>query len=387
MSDAFAPAKIGGVALRNRVLQAATFEGMCTDGVPTEALVAHHRDLARGGVALTTVAHAAVSGEGRNHRAQLWLRDEAVARLRTLVSAVRYEGAAASIQLVHAGYDADPSVTGSEPIGPSAVRSRNRSVTARRMTEVEVSRIVGDYALAAGFAVAAEFDAVELQFGHGMLVSQFLSSFTNRRDDRWGGSLDNRMRLGIEIIRVVRSVIGPRRALIVRFNVVDGFDDGIELEEGVEMATRFGRESVDALLPSAGFEGKLSLFGIRGTVPALALARARASALAKLGTLVKSGLLEKGYPFEPMYLLGHAQAVRRAVKVPVVLVGGLRSRKHLDVAMKAGFGFVAMARPLVHDPAIVKRMGGRELPGSSCVPCNECLGVRPDGGIACPNRR
>lgn len=386
MSGVFAPTNLGAVPLRNRVLQSATFEGLSIDGVPTERLVSHHRELARGGVALTTVAHAAVAGDGRNHAAQLWLREEAVPRLREVVAAVRYEGAAAAIQLVHAGYDADPAVTGGEPIGPSAVRSRNRSVTARRMAEVDVSRIVGDFALAAGFAVAADFNAIELQFGHGMLVSQFLSRFTNRRDDRWGGSLDNRARLAIEIIRVVRSVIGPRRALIVRINVVDGFAGGVDLAEGVATATLLAHENIDALLPSAGFAGKAPMFGIRGEVPALALARARPTALAKLGTLFRSALFERGYPFEPMFLLGHAQAVRRAVKVPVVLVGGLRSRKHLDTAMKAGFGFVAMGRPLVHDPNIVKRMGNREVPGSSCVPCNECLGVRPDFGIVCPRR-
>lgn len=386
MSEAFAPAKLGAVSLRNRILQAATFEGLSIDGMPTEQLVAHHRELARGGVALTTVAHAAVAGDGRNHAAQLWLRDETVPRLRELVSAVHYEGAAAAIQLVHAGYDADPAITGGEPMGPSAIRSNNRSVTARRMAEVDVSRIVGDFAVAAGVAVQADFDVIELQFGHGMLVSQFLSRFTNRRDDRWGGTLDNRARLAIEIVRVVRSVIGQRRALVIRLNVVDGFAGGVELAEGVEIASLLARESVDALLPSAGFIGKLPLFGIRGAIPTLALVRSRATALARLGAFFKVGLFERGFPFEPMFLLGHAQAVRRAVKVPVVLVGGLRSRKHFDTAMKAGFGYVAMGRPLVHDPGIVKRMANRAAAGSSCVPCNECLGVAPDAGIVCPRR-
>lgn len=386
MIDPFAPTQLGPLRLRSRIIQAATFEGLCIDGIATHRLVEHHRNLARGGVAMTTVAHAAVVASGRDHVGQLWLHDDAVPKLRELTAAVRYEGAAAAIQLDHAGYDADPTLAGGELLAPSEHRSPNRSVTARRMTEAEISRVVGQFAAAASVAVAAGFDAIELQFGHGLLISQFLSPAINRRDDRWGGSVDNRARLAIEIIRVVRSVIGSARALIVRHNIEDGFSGGLEPQESLAFASRFARENVDALLPSAGFAGKAPMFGLRGAVPTVALARARPSALSRLGTLLRTSLFVRGYRFDELYLLGHVQAIKKATGKPVVLVGGVRSRKHMTTAMQAGLDFVAMARPLVHDPGLVKRLASESLAASGCVPCNECLGVRTPEGIECPRR-
>lgn len=379
----FSPFRLRGLTLRNRVIKAATFEGLCPEGLPTSALVEHHRAIARGGAALTTVASAAVTAQGRSYPTQLVMSREAVAGLRELTTAVRGEGGAASLQLGHGGGFTHKSVIGTEPLAPSRVYDRHRKSWSRAMTEVEISRVVGDFARAAGLAVEAKFDAVELLFAHGHLVSQFLSPYSNHRDDRWGGSLDNRIRLAIEIARVVRSTVGAKIPVLAKINLVDGFEGGLELAEAVTFARRLEAEGVDALVPTGGFASRAPMYGVRGEVPVLALAAAQPTAYRKLGTFMFTRLFVQEYPFEELFFLEEAKQLRARVKIPVVLVGGVKSRESLDKAMLAGFDLVGMARALIHEPGLVARLASGSASTSGCVTCNECLGTMERGGIRC----
>jgi 2,4-dienoyl-CoA reductase-like NADH-dependent reductase (Old Yellow Enzyme family) len=379
----FSPFRLRGLTLRNRVIKAATFEGLCPDGTPTEALIGHHREIAHGGAALTTVACAAVTAEGRSYPTQLVMKRESVRGLRQLVSAVRSEGGAASIQLGHGGGFSNKSVIGTEPLAPSRVYNRARKSWPRAMTDAEVAGIVGDYARAAGFAMEAKFDAVELLFGHGHLISQFLSPFTNRRDDRWGGSLANRARLAIEITRVVRAAVGKSVPILAKINLVDGFEGGVEIADAIAFARLLEAEGVDALVPSGGFASKAPLYAVRGEVPVVPLAAAQPTIYGKLGTFMYTRLFVQEYPFQELFFLEEARLLRKRVKIPVVLTGGVTSRKSLDIAMREQFELVGMARALVHEPGLVTRLANGSAERSGCVPCNECLGTMERGGIRC----
>src|SRR6185503_17886433 len=189
------PVRLGPIELRNRVVKAATYETRARDGLVTDALVGWHRELAAGGVGMTTLAYCAVSPEGRTFADQIWIREEALPGLRRFCAAVHDEGARAAIQLAHAGWFADPRVTGTRPIGPSRTFSPHARAWSRAATEEDLGRITGDFGLAAALAVEAGFDALEVHVGHGYLLSQFLSPYNNRRSDTWGGGIENRARL------------------------------------------------------------------------------------------------------------------------------------------------------------------------------------------------
>jgi 2,4-dienoyl-CoA reductase-like NADH-dependent reductase (Old Yellow Enzyme family) len=356
---------------------------MCPGGSPSEALIDHHRAIASGGAAMTTVAYCAVSSDGRSYATQLLMTPERVPLLRRLTDAVHREGAATSIQLGHCGYFAETRVIGTRPIGASRVFNTYGLTFPRPMQDPDFERVVSDFASSARLAKDAGFDAVELHFGHGYLVSQFLSPYTNRRDDRWGGSIENRMRLAVEISRAVRSAVGPSFAVLAKVNLVDGFSGGLELEESIEVARRLEQEGLDALVLSGGFVSRSSLFMLRGDVPLRQMIAGQDRAMRKLGLFLFGRLLVQQYPYAEAFFLEEARRMRAAVKMPLMLLGGIKSRATITRARAEGFELVGMARALLHDPTLPNRFASGELETSGCVPCNECIAEMDRGGVRC----
>ena len=192
MTDPFSPFRLAGLALRNRVIKTATFEGMSPGGRVSESLIEHHRALAAGGVAMTTVAYCAVTPDGRTFRDQLHMRPEIVPDLRRLTEAVHAGGAAVSVQLGHCGaFSNNRDLVRRRPMGPSRalnlVGALSGRVLADAMSETEIEEVTAAFVSSARLAREAGFDAVELHLGHGYLLSQFLSPGTNKRRDRFGG--------------------------------------------------------------------------------------------------------------------------------------------------------------------------------------------------------
>jgi 2,4-dienoyl-CoA reductase-like NADH-dependent reductase (Old Yellow Enzyme family) len=379
----FSPIAIGPLRLRNRIVKPATFEGMCPGGLPSEALLAHHRAVAAGGAAMTTVAYASVSPEGRSYATQLLVRPAALPALRRLTDAVHREGAAASLQIGHCGDFADPRVTGVRPLGPSHRLDLYHLAVARPMREPDLEQAVADFARAAGVAREAGFDAVEPHFGHGYLVSQFLSPWTNRRRDRWGGPLENRMRLAVAVLRAMRTAVGPELPIVPKVNLSDGFAGGLQVEEAVEVARRLEAEGATALALSGGFVSRAPLFMLRGEVPVAAMARAQRGPWAKVGLQLFGRLAVPAHPFEEGFFLPEARRVRSAVRIPLMLLGGLRSRAGLEGAVAEGFELLGMGRALLHDPSLPRRLERREVDATPCVPCNECIAEMDRGGVRC----
>ncbi len=383
MSGAFTPFALGDLKLRNRIIKAATFEGMSANGAPSDALVEHHRAIARGGAAMTTVAYCSVSPEGRSYATQLLSTPEIVAPLRRLTDAVHAEGAAASLQLGHCGYFADRRVIGRRPLGASRVFNTYGLTFAQPMSDADLRRVIDDFATAAERAFAAGFDAIELHCGHGYLISQFLSPFTNRRRDAWGGPLENRARLAIEILRAVRARVGDSRAVLCKINLRDGFDGGLEPPEAVEVARLLEAEGASALVTSGGFVSKTPLYMLRGEVPFKEMAAVQKRLSARLGLYLFGRLLVQRFPYEEMFFLEDARALRKAVKLPIVLLGGIKTRAAIDRALDEGFELVGMARALLHDAELPKKFQSGALAGSGCVPCNQCICEMDKGGVRC----
>ncbi|WP_051804545.1 NADH:flavin oxidoreductase [Streptomyces griseus] len=371
--DVLAPARLGPVRLRNRVIKAATFEGRTPDAVVTDELIEYHRRPAAGGVAMTTVAYCAVAPEGRTQRAQLWMRPEALPGLRRLTEAVHGTGAAVSLQLGHAGPVADarsnrlPSLSPTGGFNPVSLR-RDRAATAE-----DLDRVVRAHASAARLAVAAGADAVELHLGHNYLASAFLSPRLNRRTDAYGGSLAHRARLALDLARAVREEVGDRIAITAKLNMTDGVRGGLAPEDGLQVARWLQEDgSVDALTLTAGSSLLNPMYLFRGDAPLEEFA-ARFPLPQRLGLRTVGRSFLRAYPYEPLYLLDRALEFRSALALPLVLLGGVTDRAGMDRAMAEGFEFVAMARALLREPDLVRRIAGDPATRSLCVHCNRCM--------------
>jgi 2,4-dienoyl-CoA reductase-like NADH-dependent reductase (Old Yellow Enzyme family) len=382
------PGRIGGLALRNRIIKTAAFEGMSPGGHPAPALTAHHVELARGGVGMTTVAYAAVCPEGRTFGEQLLLDDDRVPALRTLTDAVHTEGAAASIQLGHCGgFSRIRGPDGRPPGGPT--RSLNRYgilrglPCVRPMTVDDIAGTAVSFADAAVRSREAGFDAVELHLGHGYLLSQFLSPAFNRRTDSYGGSPEARLRFPLEVVRAVRAAVGPDFPVLAKTNLADGFTGGLQIEESIGVHRALEAEGIDAVVMSGGVTSRTPFFLMRGEVPVRSMVRVEHDLGMKVALTVAWPFVLRAFPFEELFFRDLALQVRAAVQMPLVLLGGVNSSEGIRTAMGDGFDFVAMGRALIADPDFVLRMQAGEELRTRCDQCNECVAEMDAGGVRC----
>lgn len=387
--EVFSPGKLGPITLRNRVVKSATFEGMCRDGLVSDELVEFHRRPAAGGVGMTTLAYCAVSSEGRTYRHQIWMRAEAVPGLRRLTDAVHDEGAAAAIQLGHAGWFANPKATREPAIGPSRKFSPYGLGFPRAMVREDFDRLLVSYHESARLAVDAGFDALELHMGHGYLLSQFLSPYTNKRHDEYGGSIQNRARFLRQVAVATREAVeaagaGDRVAIYAKLNMDDGFKGGLTAAEGVEVARMLEADgALDALELTGGFTSKTPMYLMRGEVPLKEMIELERDRVRKIGMRLVAPMFMKPFPFEEAYFLPLARQVRAAVSMPLILLGGITRLDTMDLAMADGFEFVAMARALLREPDFVVRMQAGETSRSICIPCNKCVTEMDRNGTRC----
>jgi 2,4-dienoyl-CoA reductase-like NADH-dependent reductase (Old Yellow Enzyme family) len=379
----FSPGRLGGLQLANRLIRSGCYEGLSRNGRVTEPLIEHHRKVAEGGIGMTTVAYCSVSFDGRGFENELWMRGEIVPELRRLTDAVHRAGAAVSIQLVHCGFFATPSVIGRKTLGASPKLCTFRMAVCAEMNAAEIREKTEDFARAARLAREAGFDAVEIHAGHGYLLSQFLSPWTNRRRDSYGGSLENRLRFPAAVVRAAREAAGPEFPVLVKMNLYDGMRGGLSLAEALEVARRYEAEGASALIPSCGFTAKTPWYMMRGYVPIRDMAANQQDPLMRLGLLLFGKFMVQTYIFEPMFLLSDARKVREAVGIPVIYVGGALSRQNLEEAREGGFEFIQLGRATIRDPAFPNKLRSGEIQGSDCDHCNRCVAAMDAGGVYC----
>ena len=383
-TDLFDPVRLGPVTLRNRTIKSATFEAASPGGQVSERLIDYHRRPAAGGVGMTTLAYCSASPDGRTYRDQIVVGTDTLDGLRRLTDAVHAEGAAAAMQLGHAGYFASPHAIGTTPVGPSRVFNPAGLAFSRPATEDDLDRLERDFAQAAALAVDAGFDCVELHLGHGYLLSQFLSPFTNRRRDRWGGDIEGRAAFPRRVCRAVADAVDGRAAVTAKLNMLDGFARGLQIEDGVAVARMLEADgALDALELTAGFTSKTPMFLMRGDVPLREMIAMEPHPARRIGLKLAAGSILKAYPFQEAFLLGYARQVRAAVDMPLILLGGITQLSTMQRARAEGFDMVAMARALLREPDLVARMATGEATTSRCVPCNRCVVEMDRAGTRC----
>lgn len=386
MSELFTPYKIGPVELRNRTIRSAAFEGMCEHNSPSQELFDYHTAVARGGIGMTTVAYAAVCRSGLSFERQLWMRPEIVPELKKLTDAIHAEGAKASIQLGHCGNMSHRKICGCMPYGASSGFNLYSPTFVHGMNHKEIDEVVVAYGKAVELAIEAGFDAVEIHAGHGYLISQFLSPYTNHRKDEYGGSLDNRMRFMRRCMEAVVKAGKGKVAIFVKMNTRDGFKGGMEVEDSITVAKELQKCGADALVLSGGFVSRAPMYVMRGQFPVRSIVHYMpwSQWWLKAGVILGGKIVSPTVPFKRLFFLEDALKFRAALPdMPLVYVGGVTTRKDADKVIDSGFQMLQMGRAVLEDTDFVNKMKDDENHCSECEHSNFCIGRMYSLSMAC----
>lgn len=319
MSNLLTPLSFSGLTLRNRIVMPPMWSGQATpDGGVTDAIVEYHRRRAAAGCGMVIVEHAFVHPRGRHTPTQIGVySDGLLDGLSRLAAAVRTEGAVVVLQLAHAGSRGSSNTIGQRPVGPSEVRHpyEPEGENPDALTIDQIREIVLAFGDAAVRAFDAGFDAVEIHAAHGFLLSQFLSPLTNRREDTYGGNLENRTRIHTEALAEIRNRIGPRRPVFVRLGAHDETPGGLELDESCAAAEMLAGQGVSLIDVSGGLQGS------------------------------------RGAGRGPGYFVPYAAAIKSRLRIPVLVTGGIREPAVADQIVREGKAdLVGIGRAMLEDP-------------------------------------
>ena len=361
MSKVFEVTEINGMQLSNRFVRSATWEGMAeNDGSVTPALVDCMTHLAEGQVGLIISSHAYIKPEGQARPKQIGVyKDALINGLTQIAQAVHGQGGKIVLQMSHSGCLANPKLTGQMPLAPSDVEGISTS-SCKEMTVGDIQELIEAFGLAAQRAKKAGFDGVQIHAAHGYLMSQFLSPLFNKRTDAYGGSVENRYKVLREVLKKVRSAvgIGNRFPVLIKLNSQDFLEGGLTLEDSLRIGRLLQEDGIDAIELSGGSlrSGQLTPF--------------------------RKGITNEE---KEAYFLEAAKVFKRAIKVPLILVGGIRSLAVAERIVEQGWAdYISMSRPFIREPGLIKRWKSGDLRKASCLSDNQCFGPAAAGeGIYC----
>ncbi len=357
MSKLFTESSINAVSLKNKFVRAATWEGLATtEGTVTPKLIDMIVALAKGGVGLIISSHSFVSKEGQATPWQIGIhKDDFVPKLKDLTSAVHKNGGKIFIQLAHAGQYADQELTGQPALAVSDNVSDNKI---QIITKEDIKRIVSSYVKAAKRAYESGFDGIEIHSGHGYLLSQFLSPAYNNRFDEYGGSIENRARIHIQIYNAMREVVGKEYPIIIKMNCADFIENGLTIDESLQAAILFANAGFDAIEVSGGIirTGKLS-----PTRPGITTESKEA------------------------YFQEYSRRFKEKIEIPLILVGGFKSFEVADKIITEGTAdYISMSRALIREPDLINRWKKGDLHQAMCKSDNLCFNPGFEGkGVYC----
>jgi len=360
MKKLFEKTTINGMTLNNRFVRSATWEGMCEkDGRPTAKLASCYRDLAAGDVGLIITGYTFVRPDGKQLPGKMGIHtDDFAADMRALTRTVHNEGGRICIQLVHAGAQTTTETAGRRPLAPSAVKVEQFPEEPQAMSKEDIDEIAAAFGDAARRAKDYGFDAVQLHAAHGYLINQFLSPLTNRRTDGYGGTVANRCRFLLEVYHRIRFEVGPDFPVFAKLNGSDNLEGGLGLSDAVYAARLLDEEKIDAIEVSGGTSASGDKNPVRTKIDK---------------------------PRQEAYNLALAREIKKAVRCPIMVVGGFRSPEVINKAViENGIDYISMARPFIREPQLIKRWQQGDRSPARCISCNGCFkpGIK-EGGIYC----
>ncbi|MEI6684051.1 MAG: NADH:flavin oxidoreductase [Bacteroidota bacterium] len=388
----FEPATIGNIRLKNRIIRSATHEGLADEyGYPTDQLIKKYEMLARNevGCIITGFAGVMPNGKSNSYRMLMIHDDTFIDPYKKLTGKIHEYDTPVILQIAHCGRQTRSKITGLPTVAPSAIRDRTfNEDLPHELSEPEIFEIIECFAGAVVRAKDAGFDGVQLHLAHGYLLAQFLSSYTNRRSDRWGGTTANRFRIIGEIFARAKRMAGDFPVL-VKMNAHDGRKGGMNITEAVEIAGMLETAGCSAIEVSCGvFED--GLYTVRGdTLPVEAAFRhnfrykSYPGIVKSIAKRVVPILTKKIRPYEN-YNVQFAAMIRKMVSIPVIAVGGistLASVESIITGEKADF--ISMCRPFIIEPDIVRKFKEGRQAKSKCIACNYCLVAAEERALRC----
>jgi len=361
MNKLFETIRMGGLALRNRFVFSATWDG-CADekGFCTQRNIDMLLERARGGVGLIITGMAYVKADAKAAPWQLAVYgDEFVSGLAEMAQAVHNEQGKVVLQLAHGGCYALPALTGVEASGASANDS-DKFPPCRQMSVQEIGEVVNAFGMAAGRAKKAGFDGVQLHAAHGYLLNQFLSPYFNKRTDNYGGSIENRARIVLEAFQAVRNEVGDEYPVFVKINSEDFVEGGLTVAEMLQVCAMLEKAGVDAIEMSGG------------TIYA-----SGAYSSCRVGALDS--------PEKEVYYQDAAVSYKERIGTPLILVGGIRSFGVAEHLISSGVAdCISICRPFIREPDLINRWKAGDTAPPTCVYCNGCFGPGIKGkGVQC----
>ncbi len=339
------PTRIGKLNLRNRIVMPPMVTGFGNpDGSVSEVTKAYYGERAKGGVGLIIVEATAVMLSGRGSPFALSLYDDRfIAGFKDLIDEVHQYGAKIAVQLVHVGRQAPSKFTGTQTVAPSAVPYEGGEMP-RELTRDEIREIIENFAESARRAKEAGFDAIEIHGAHGYLISEFLSPRVNKRGDQYGGGIAGRATLALEIVRKARTKVGKDFPILFRISADEYLPGGLTLGESCVVARMLQEAGVDCMDVSGGTHESMDMFIQPSSVP-------------------------------PGCLVHLAEAVKKAVNIPVITVGRMGDPLLAEsILLQGKADLVAMGRSLIVDPELPqKAMAGRLDEIRPCLACRHCL--------------
>jgi len=360
MSILFEASRLKGLKVQNRFVRSATWERMADEnGFATRELTDLMVGLAEGNVGLIITGHSYVLPEGQAHPHQLAIySDDYIPMLSKMTDEVHKAGGRIALQIAHAGFRADTTLTQTTSYGPSVIKDDGVAICAE-MDADHISNVISSFGKAAQRAVEAGFDAVEVHGGHGYLVSQFLAPLFNNRKDEFGGNIINRSRILVAILREIKSKVGENAPVLLKLNSEDFFVGGFTGDEMLRVVSILEEQKVvDAIELSGGN----SYRGIAKYSP------------------VRTGPI-KNIKDEAWYEEA-AKQYKKLCSIPLILVGGIRSFETAERLVTSGItDYVAMARPFICEPRLVKRWEIGDIARSKCKSDTLCFSNILDGGL------
>jgi 2,4-dienoyl-CoA reductase-like NADH-dependent reductase (Old Yellow Enzyme family) len=376
----FQPCEIGGLEVRNRFVRPATSETMADErGGVTDQLVGLYETLARNDLGLIITGHLYCAPRGQYAPRQTAIYDDVLLPgLARLTAAVRRHGARVFAQLAHAG--SQSRVRELEPVAPSPVPNALTGRMVGEATEGESQETIAAFGAAARRAQDAGFDGVHIHGANGYLISEFASPLANRRADKWGGTAQARDAFPLAVVRAVREAVGSDFPVTMKLGLVDAPTGGLQLDEAVTRGQRLAAAGVDGIEVSCGLmtspsdsAGKYVAVDSRRAITDLLPHRVFAS------------------PEPEAYFRGWARELRGTVDTRVILVGGMRRIETMEEIVASGDAdFIAMARPLIREPDLVRQIAAGRIRRVDCTSCNLCLMHEGHHSLRCwrtPRRR
>ena len=392
LDKCFSEASIRGLTLRNRLIKAATFEGRSPGGAPSESLVRFHERIGRGGVGMTTVAYCAAEADGRLHEDMMYMHEGIRPAIELFIRRLQATGVKVSGQLGHAGgFTKNRALQRRRPLGPSSGLNRlglgHGLPWVDAMTKAQIRERTRVIAEAAVFMRSAGFDAIEIHFGHGYGISQFISPKTNKRKDEYGGTLTNRMRFALEALTAVRMAVGDDYPLLGKISMTDGVRGGVDYADSVEIAAMLDAGGLDVIVCSGGTSSYNPMLLFRGDSLAPGLIAHERSTMVKIGMKLAARSFFKSYPYEEAYFLEPALRIRDRVRCGVCYIGGICTNESIRRVMAAGFDFIQLGRALIFDPDLPKHAQAQPNYENGCSHCNQCATlIEAPGGVHCVER-